>query len=179
MAIILLVDGNTYEFPEKNEDPNWAGDVTAWAKAITDKSNLTQSVTGVLSTPILTLFSGSVTYNSALTKTYTVIKSNTSVKEITMHVSIVLTNKSSPQNPTMSIPLVIPAASGIAGIHPNAAVRVKNVTVTGQVYAHVEPSGTSILLTAVNNGAETSLSATTALQTNSEFHFTLTYLATP
>lgn len=34
MSIVLTVNGTSYEFPENNEDPNWAQDVTQWAEAM-------------------------------------------------------------------------------------------------------------------------------------------------
>lgn len=35
MAVVLTINGTSYEFPENNEDPNWAQDVTKWAEAVT------------------------------------------------------------------------------------------------------------------------------------------------
>lgn len=35
MAKVLTVNGSSFEFPQNNEDPNWAQDVTAWAEAVT------------------------------------------------------------------------------------------------------------------------------------------------
>lgn len=36
MPILLTIQGNTYEYPVPNEDPNWSGDATDWAEAVTD-----------------------------------------------------------------------------------------------------------------------------------------------
>lgn len=35
MAVVLTVNGSSFEFPQNNEDPNWAQDTTAWANAVT------------------------------------------------------------------------------------------------------------------------------------------------
>lgn len=34
MAKVLTINGSSFEFPQNNEDPNWAQDVTAWAEAV-------------------------------------------------------------------------------------------------------------------------------------------------
>ena len=35
MAKLFTINGTSYEFPQNNEDPNWAQDVTAWGEAVT------------------------------------------------------------------------------------------------------------------------------------------------
>jgi hypothetical protein len=39
MAIVLTINGTNYEFPESNENPNWAQDITAWATALSSVAN--------------------------------------------------------------------------------------------------------------------------------------------
>lgn len=34
--IPLIVSGNTYQFPSDGEDPGWGGEVTEWARAVTE-----------------------------------------------------------------------------------------------------------------------------------------------
>lgn len=36
MAVQLIVNGNTYNYPEAGEDPQWGEDASAWAVAVTD-----------------------------------------------------------------------------------------------------------------------------------------------
>jgi hypothetical protein len=35
MAIELIINNNSYEYPENNENPGWGEDATAWAEAVT------------------------------------------------------------------------------------------------------------------------------------------------
>lgn len=60
MAIVLTVNGTSYEFPENNDDPNWAQDVTAWAEAVSD------SVTDLLAASDLIVGSESINNNAAV-----------------------------------------------------------------------------------------------------------------
>lgn len=39
MSIELTILGNTYEYPSAGQDPNWSGDATDWAEAVTDVIN--------------------------------------------------------------------------------------------------------------------------------------------
>lgn len=36
MAIQLIIDGQTYNYPANKDDPGWGEDATAWAQAVTD-----------------------------------------------------------------------------------------------------------------------------------------------
>lgn len=40
MSKILTINGSSFEFPQNNEDPNWAQDVTAWATEVTSSLNI-------------------------------------------------------------------------------------------------------------------------------------------
>lgn len=51
MAIILQVDGTTYEFPVSGENPNWAEGVTGWAEGVTDVLNSLLALGDILETP--------------------------------------------------------------------------------------------------------------------------------
>ncbi len=39
MAVPLTIAGNTFLFPERGEDPDWSGDTTDWATAVTGALN--------------------------------------------------------------------------------------------------------------------------------------------
>jgi hypothetical protein len=44
MPKVLTINGSSFEFPESRGNPNWAQDITAWAKAITAAVNTVLTV---------------------------------------------------------------------------------------------------------------------------------------
>lgn len=192
-AAVIAQSTNLYLLKNaaNSANSNYGGYVQLNASAITDNTSVSLNlpntsgkmlVSGECSTngspSSFTLTSGSVTYNSGATQTVYDSKYISGSKiEVTAHVTIKLSAISSPVNTALSIPTYINPTTALAGIKPSVAVRCNNVTVTGQVFAHVEYGTNAFILTAVNNGTETAISAASFLQANSELNFSITYVA--
>jgi hypothetical protein len=50
MAIKLIIQGTTYNYPSSGEDPNWAEETSSWAQAVTDALELLVGPNDILQT---------------------------------------------------------------------------------------------------------------------------------